>query len=373
MKDNMDLTKLNREMGKTKVLLMSKPEFVFFSTLVLSLKTIWEDNHKTAYVDGRVISWNPEFYLSLSRDERVFVLVHEALHVVWKHLGRGKGLNQKLWQAACDFAINGTLVQRGFKMPVSGGLYEARFLNMSAMDIYNVLFAENFMPPPDMWEDLREPAQKDPNMHEVEVRDMLMRAVTVAKMSAQGSGAIPGDVQIMLNEMLDPRLPWTTILSRWLQARIKTGYNYSRPNKRYQDVFLPSRSGKGLKSLAVFMDTSGSVTDEQFSRMVSELTGVIKRYKPVITLITFDTTINDVHQIRTISELMQIKFKGRGGTCCECVFDWIEENKPDASIVFTDGEFDFQRDKLSRDLVWIINDNKDFVPAFGKAVFYETQ
>lgn len=372
-KDIMDTTKLNREMGKTKVLLMSKSELVFFSTLVLSLKTVWDDSQPTAYTNGRIIGWNPDWYMSLDREERVFVTVHEALHVVWKHcVGRGKGRILRLWQAACDFAINGTLVSRGMKMPKCGGLYEARFNGMSAPDIYEVLVKENFQPPPDMWEDLRDP-DVDPTIHDLEVQDMLLRAVTVARMSRHGAGAVPSDIQVMLQSLLDPKLPWTTILSRWLHARIKAGYNYARPNKRFfPEIHLPSRFSKGLKELVVFMDISSSVEDYQFTAMVSELTGVLKRFKPNITLITFNTVITGVHKIKSLAELKAVQFKGRGGTDPECIFDWIEENKPDASIVFTDGEFDWRRDKLNRELVWIINDNPYFEARFGKAIHYTT-
>jgi predicted metal-dependent peptidase len=370
----MDTTKLNREMGKTKVLLMSKPNAVFFSTLVLGLKTVWDDSQPTAYVNGRVVGWNSGFYLSLDREERVFVLCHEALHVIWKHLlpARWQGKVLRIWQAACDFAINSTLVDYGFKMP-KVGLYDARFRGMSADDIYTLLVKENYQPPPDMMEDLRQPEQ-DAATHQLEVQDMLLRATTVAKMSSRGAGLIPSDIQIMLDALLDPKLPWTTILHRWLNARIRTGYDYSKPNRRYlPDMYLPSRSSKGLKDLVVFMDVSCSVEDFQFNAMVSELSGVFKRFKPKITLVTFNTVITGVHHIKSIAELKQVEFRGRGGTDPECIFNWIEEHKPDASIIFTDGEFDWQRDTLSREVVWIINDNPHFEPRFGKAIHYETR
>lgn len=366
----MDTTKLNREMSKTKVLLMSNPKSVFFSTLVLGLKMIWDDSQPTAYTNGRVVGWNTTFFMSLTRDERVFVMVHETLHVVLKHLLRVLGRDHRLWNAAGDFYINLMLVDHGFKMP-KVGLIDPRFRGMSVPEIYAVLVKENFQPPPGMWDDLREPEQ-DKQTHEMEVQNLLIRATTVTKMGG-GAGTVPGDIAIMLQAMLDPKLPWTTILHRWLNARIKTGYNYTRPNRRYPDVFLPSRNSKGLKKLAVFMDVSSSVEDFQFNHMVSELTGVMKRFKPRITLITFNTTITGVHHIKSIGELRGIEFRGRGGTCCECVFDWIEENKPDASIVFTDGEFYWEREKLSSEIVWLINDNKHFEPKFGKAVHYETR
>jgi predicted metal-dependent peptidase len=369
----MDITKLNREMGKTKVALMANSKLVFFSTLVMSLKTVWDEHHKTAYTNGRVIGWNPDWYLSLSKDERVFVAAHEAMHAISHHCIRGVGKNQKAFNAACDYWINLMLVDYGLKMPACGGLYDQRFRNMTVFEIYDVLMKEGYVPPSDLWDDLRAP-ETDTATHQHEIQEILVRAATVAKMSSHGAGSIPAGIQIILQEMLDPKLPWTTILSRWLHHRIKTGYNYQRPNKRYfPDVFLPSRSSKGLKKLTVFMDVSCSVEDYQFTHMVSELTGVLKRFKPEITLITFNTHITGKHVIKSLEELRRVVFTGRGGTDPECVFDWIEENKPDASIIFTDGDFTFKRDKLSSEVVWIINDNDSFTAPFGKVVHYETK
>ena len=367
----MDQVKLDKEMTKTKVKMMQNKSAVFFSTLVMSLRTIWDDSQPTAYTNGRVIGWNPDFFLSLDRDERVFVLVHEGLHVVLKHLLRRTGKVMGIWQAATDYAINGTLVDHGFKMPKIG-LHDPRFKGMSADQIYDVLVKEGYKPPPELMLDLREPEEERAD-HEQHVAELLVRAVTMAKVGG-GAGTIPSDITILLDSLLNPKLPWTTILARWLNARKRTGYDYTHPNKRYfPDFFLPRRQGKGLDKLTVFMDVSSSVEDFQFRHMASELGDVLKRFKPEITLVTFNTQITGVHKLNSVSELMRIKFTGRGGTCCECIFDWMEKNKPDAAIVFTDGEFYWEREKLSTQLVWVINDNPDFQAKFGKAVYYNTR
>lgn len=372
----MDTAKLDKEMTKTKMRMMNNKSAIFFSTLVMSLRTIWDDSQPTAYTNGRVIGWNPDFFMLLDRDERVFVQVHEALHVAWKHLLRGVGKIAALWQAATDYAINITLKEAGFKVPDESKIkiyLDDRFSGMSADQIYAILLKENFQIPPGMYiEDLREPPEAKQD-HEQHVKEMLVRAVTMTKM-AGGAGSIPSNMLIMLDELLNPKLPWDTILYRWLNARKRTGYDYTKPNKRFfPEFFLPTRNGKGLDSLVVFIDTSCSVMDFQFRIMVSELGGILKRFKPKVTLITFNTQISGIHHIKSYNDLLRVTFRGRGGTCCECIFDWMEKNKPDAAIVFTDGEFYWEREKLSTPLAWIINDNPDFQAKFGKAVHYNTR
>ena len=49
---------------------------------------------------------NPQFFLSLTKDERVAVIKHEVLHVVLKHLLRSRGRVPLLWNLACDVVVN---------------------------------------------------------------------------------------------------------------------------------------------------------------------------------------------------------------------------------------------------------------------------
>lgn len=372
----MDIAKLDKEMTKTKTRMMRNKQTVFFSTLVMSLRTVWDDSQPTAYTNGRVVGWNPDFFLLLDRDERIFVQTHEVCHIVWKHLLRLPGKIASIWQAATDFAINITLKEAGFKVPDESKIkiyLDDRFSGMTANQIYDILIKEGWQPPPGKYmDDLREPEEPKAD-HEQHVKELLVRAVTATKMSG-GAGTIPGNVLILLDELLNPQLPWDTILYRWLNARKRTGYDYTKPNKRFfPEFFLPTRSGKGLDHIVVFMDVSCSVEDFQFKIMASELGGILKRFKPRVTLITFNTVITGIHHIKSYADLLRVQFKGRGGTDCEEMFKWLEENKPDAAICFTDGEFYWHRDTLSVPLVWIINDNPDFHPRFGKAVYYNTR
>lgn len=371
----MDLTKLKQELDRAKIALFNNDKAVFFSSLLMSLPIVWDENQPTAYTNGKKIGFNPDFFMKLKdKDSRVFVLLHEALHVIYDHIGRQPGKDVKVWQAATDYSINWTLVDAGFIFPKHvGGLYDDRFANMGAYDIYNILMAEKFEPPEDMMEDLR-PIEGDPVEHQAEVEEMLIRACTMAKQSPQGAGNIPNGFSIMMDKLLNPKLPWNEILSRWLTAKAKNGYNWMKPNKRFfPKHHLPSRTTKGLKKIAVAIDASSSVADFQFNIMVSELGGVLRQFKPdELDLIVFNTEIVSQHRVRSVHELTRIDFKGRGGTCCECVFNWIEDHKPDAVLIFTDGEFYFERNTVPGDIVWIINDNNHFTAPFGKVINYNT-
>lgn len=66
---------------------------------------------------------------------------------------------------------------------------------------------------------------------------------------------------------------------------------------------------------AVAVDTSGSVTDDQFTRFITEIHSILRTMNPEkITVVQFDTHIKSVDEVRNVHELSTLKFTGRGGT-----------------------------------------------------------
>jgi len=124
--------------------------------------------------------------------------------------------------------------------------------------------------------------------------------------------------------------------------------------------------------IAIAVDASGSVSDDDFKVFVSETNGILKMMKPdKITLIQFDRGIKSVDQVRNISDLMNVKFVGRGGTSIEPVMEWAEENKPKLLLIFTDGEFNFYHQNYKTNTVFLIHNNQRFKSPYGKVIHYE--
>jgi predicted metal-dependent peptidase len=124
--------------------------------------------------------------------------------------------------------------------------------------------------------------------------------------------------------------------------------------------------------LVIAVDISGSVSDADFKRFVSEIAGIFKMMKPKkITLIQFDTRIQHTDEIHNLVELSKIKFNGRGGTNIEPVMDWAEKHKPQMLMFFTDGGFRFYRQATKIKTLWLIHDNPKWTAAFGKVIHYK--
>ena len=96
----------------------------------------------TMATDGKRIIYCSDFVLDVEEAELRGVLIHEALHVVYEHpLRRGKR-HPKVWNIACDYAINGFLFyDLGMELP-EGGLWSREYRGMSAEAIYSLLMKD---------------------------------------------------------------------------------------------------------------------------------------------------------------------------------------------------------------------------------------
>jgi predicted metal-dependent peptidase len=368
-------------LDRAKIALMTRKDSAFFVSLCFSMKHKWDLTIPTACTNGKEIRYSPIFFMGCSPEERIFLLLHETLHVAYEHMGRLMGRDMLIWNFACDHVINLQLIARGYKMP-KNGLADSRFQSMSAEKVYNILMQEHQAagcPAPGQGElDLQDlqplPEGTDPVKHAQEIKEILVRAVMRSKQESDAAGVIPGDIEIMLEKLLNPKLPWQTILRRWLQSFNKSDYSWTKPNRRFfPEWFLPSLHSTRLINLTVAIDTSGSVSDEDFLVMVSEVAGVFRLAKPeLITLIQFDTQIKSITKIRSLRDLKNCKFTGRGGTNVTPVIEWANKHKPQLLLWFTDGGFSTPKTTYpSSQTVWLIHNNPHFEAEFGKVVHYE--
>ena len=366
-------------LSKAKINLMARPDSVFFTTICFGLKQEWNTKCKTAATNGLVLKINPDFFMSLNTEERVFLLIHESMHVALLHTLRVGERDHERYNVAADHVINLMLIERGFKMP-SIGCADRAFSGMSTEQVY-ALLPENATPSMGMDIESATGSPDDSNGQssgaraeiEQQIQDIIVRAAIQSKMQGDKPGTIPGDIQIFLDNLLNPKLPWHSILRRYMQASAKNDYTFKKPNRRFfPDHILPSLSGQGLIDFTVAVDTSGSVSDEEFKVFISELNSILKKMKPeTITVIHFDTRIKSVDKVSSVRDLMDVKFTGRGGTRIEPLMEWANANKPKLLLVFTDGEFYFNGTSTKANTVWLIHNNKDFKSTFGKKIHYE--
>ncbi len=384
-----------KALSKCKMELMMKPNTVFYTTILFSLMYIWADDdahiwgnrQPTACIDGVRMWNNPGFFMSLDADEKIGLLLHEILHVALCHTVRQGNRHGLIWNHAADYVINLILTEAGYKIP-SCGLLDKQFKDMDTEQVYDILFKEytakmeamgetdldNHVPIiPGTGADIRVPLPGDIDKVAQDIADILIQAGIQA--DAQGEpGSIPGEVQIQMESLVDPKLPWEVILQNYLDEYSKDDYTMHRPNRRFRpDYYLPTCRSEAICNLVIAVDGSCSVRDHEFAYFIDEIFSIQERMLPdEITLITFDTKIRQVDEITHNTDIMEeIKFVARGGTNLEDLMKWMDEHKPTVALIFSDGEFSIPKKPDETDVIWIIHDDPKWECPYGEVVNYE--
>ena len=411
----MDMQKLSTAMDIAKFDLLSKPNSTFITTVMFSLNMRWEDDDSpiwagrtpTLAVDGITMFINQAFFLQLTPELRISALAHETWHACFQHMTRRGERNPLFWNFAGDFVINAQLKDEGFEIDGGvtldeliagtgrGWLYDPKFKGMGTDEIY-VIIQKAFeqqgqgdgtgipMPADGLGEDVKEPSQgmtedgiSAQQAVQEQLDDILMKAQVQSKMiedaSGEKAGNLPGEIERFIENMLDPKIPWQTLLLNFFTSKAKNDYSMKRPNRRFigDDIYMPSLYSDSLGEVAAFCDASGSVGRKEFDQFFAETNYIKGMMKPEkFTIASFDHQIQSVHTFTKDRELGYPELKGGGGTNINPVIDWLNEHKPEVAIIFTDGYFSPPQDKYHGELIWLIYDNDRFTTPYGRVIHF---
>lgn len=360
----------------SKIKLFVTKNAAFISTVFCSLHQVWDTSINTAATDGLSLLINPDFFTSLDPNERVFLLSHETWHVALKHMLRKENRNHKRWNCACDYFINDMLVQSGMKMP-KGGLHDKRFTGLSSEEIYDILESEDDQSEPD-YDDLKTDAAgaDGQGMTSEEVNATIDSAIIRGSIMAKERGqwsSTPSCIQAEVESLINPKIPWTTILRNLVTELTNEDYSYRRPNRKYlPDFYVPSLRSETVGTIAYYTDISGSVSDAQFSAYIAEITAIHRAMQPKESkVITFDTRIQDEHEITFSTDIAKLPFTGRGGTSLECVRKHMTDYKPEIAIIFSDLDCSPMESHpiTTKHIIWVVLDNPQATVPFGKPIY----
>ena len=386
-------------LSRAKIKLMLKKDVAFFATLILQTPVYWvtADEVNTAATNGINLYINPDFFLGLEPEERLFLILHEIMHNVYNHNTRRGFRDPDTWNEAADYVINDELIQRNFKMP-KDGLHNVDYRDMSADEVYEILMDRKNKGghnQPSPWPDLKEPqangsgnqspngggsntsSMTQPTAEEIEEhnKNLLTQATQASQMAGDKAGTVPGSLQRELDDLLYPKLPWDKILQKFLFSLSKDDYSWRKPNRRFisQGIILPSLYSEGIGKIDFAIDTSGSVSREDFNRFISEIGYVFQRFNPKeIGIMQFDSVLQSNDKVVNMQDFMKLEFKGGGGTQIEPVLEAYKESSAKALIILTDGYLYHGKElDPKKPVVWCVYDNPRFVPDFGTAIHFD--
>jgi predicted metal-dependent peptidase len=324
-------------------LLLDQP---FFGNLLLYLEPVEKKDMaiRTMATDGEHLFYDSDFVRNLTESQLVGVMVHEVGHIALRHLARRQSRNPMKFNIAADFAVNDLILStinirglRVFDLP-SGVLFNPTWHDKTAEWIYNQL--------PDMNGTSGEPKTLDDHGEwsnggekdsggttEQEWKDRIAKAAV----DARTRGKLPGNWKTVIDDFLQPKLDWRSILTDMLVSNAKNDYRLFPPNKKHlwRGLYLPSLRGEEI-NIAMYIDCSGSIRDKEIQAALSEVQGICQQFPDyTIYLRTFDTRITGAWELHAFDQVPKV-ISGRGGTDFSPIIEDVEKLPVSMMVIFSD-------------------------------------
>jgi len=343
-------------------------QYPFFGILSLKLELVVDYSIPTIETNGTQLIYNPNFIKKYTIKQINFLIAHEILHCALRHLSRAKTRNIKKWNYACDCAVNSILINDCsnsiFDTP-KNALYKDEFKNMAAEEIYSSLPDNystnntNFDSHP--WD---KTVQSEIESCEKDWQTSLINAAKSAQ--SKNAGSIPGFVERYINKLTNPQKDWRILLTEFIEPD-SSDYNFTRPDYRidYDEFgcFLPSiydEEEKAVKQILFWIDTSGSINDNELNRIFSEVAGAVQQFNSFEGYLGFfDSKAYPPTEFNDITSLMEIKPIGGGGTDFNVPFNFVNDNDEfnniKCIIMLTDGYCNFPSNQITDiPVIWLI-------------------
>jgi predicted metal-dependent peptidase len=342
----------------------------FFGSLVLKCDFKFVDGLRyPAANDGRkTILINPQAFMQLRNEDRLFVLAHEAGHLALLSAQRRGERNPVVWNVATDCVINYLLLNSellpsrefmdGLVTPATiskmTGVGKDELEKMSADQIYNLLFQHaSTVPTPQGCsrdEYARHPQNCGSDAHAEggideeyrfadELAEYWKRAIAEAVDFARSVGKLPAGMEIAL-ELLKPKVNWKALLRQAILQGpgLQLIATWRRPHRKVPDG-LPGYVRLAVPNIWTLVDTSGSMVGKHLNQVVTEVFEIAKTLSSKVRIIAWDA---DAYEDSLENVRKSMKIKGGGGTVIGPAINLLlKKMKPnDIVVILTDGLID---------------------------------
>jgi predicted metal-dependent peptidase len=354
---NIDLSKI------AKKLMLDEP---FYGLFLLTLNKRENTNIPTACVSlqgiNQSLEINPEYWNSLPELQRVGLLKHELLHIMFHHflLDTTMYPDAKLRNIAADIEINQFIDEQN-KSKEWLGLNSVPNLVLpekAGTRVYYDMIKDKASTCPQVQEwldglgdDSDEFADGhgmwgDPNMDEAtkkligkqlehQIKEI---AEHLDKKGSNFRGTLPGTLVEWIDSLFELPVPvtdWKSYFKRFISSsdKVVTKKSRNKYNKRFPGN--PALKIKHKKNILVAIDTSGSVSSENLVEFLGQLLHIHKTGHEV-TVMECDAKITNIFKYKGDKE---IAITGRGGTDFQPAIDYFNQHIQtyNTLVFFTDG------------------------------------
>lgn len=291
--------------------------------------------------DGVAVYYNEEAMRRRKKEDRVYHMARQLLHIQLAHAYRRGERTQKTWNSACDAVVDAMLREEGFQIP-EGVFLRKGADRLSAEKMYEVLRGQD--------EDEEETADVEVVEAEPVEHGQTGGEETAAKEIALDDPGLAAAVA-GLAEMLEPSMqvdfdwfPGSTIRDGMLRYDFRP-YPVARAE--------------------ILLDTSASVDSELLRWFVRAVKSLLQQ-DAVVRVGCFDTRFYGFQDVTGEEDIEKLALQGSGGTdfnVAVAAFTGDAENQ----IIFTDGYAEMPEQNC--DAVWVVYGNMTIHPKGGRVIY----
>lgn len=350
-----------------------KDSYLFYAHMIGQCSIKLDDNLPapagiTYSIDHFNLFINRSLFDEYTLQERLAILKHEMLHILYGHINRLNNKDMFKWNLATDCAINQLInlshLPEGCILPdnlFKGNSVKVK-LKMTAEYYYDLILEnkenlnENLT-----FDDLQD---YDRDVSSDVIKEMTKEMIKKAIDETKNCGSIPSEVQQILELKYKREINWRKelqkIIGKLKTDKKKTIMKPNRRNPNRKDLYGNKKDVKN--EILVITDESGSVSDKDEAKALSEIISLCQMFKIDVDLIRVDTEASDIIKLNKNS--VQYSRLKSGGTYLSSAIKKIKKDY-DIIIIATDGELqqkDFNNFKdLNKEIIWlIINPNGNF-------------
>lgn len=311
-----------------------------------------------------VIYFNPLLFLKLDIKQMETTIKHEILHIISMHLIRAKECkeNGKYSTIAVNLAMDVVVNQYLNYLPPYSATLEWVNVNYSLqLEAYQTFeyYLDKIQNELDLQDENEDGEEHDTNIDEDEyvkydqekthdiwdesddIDEKTMTEFTQKFVNSSQKGTLPEYMKSFIAQFKNKNgeLPWNLYLKKLMgtiesnKKKTVTRRNRRQPNRL--DLRGELRSHKA--EIAVAIDISGSISDEEFRQAIKEVLSIIKNHNHEITIIECDREIKRIYKVKNVRDVQDRVATG-GGTEFSPVFEYLNAKKFNLLIYFTDGK-----------------------------------
>jgi len=354
-------------------MLLTEP---FFAHLIRTITKVRDEKLPTAGVcvkdNDLYLYWNPRFLAKLTSEEVFGLLKHECYHLFFDHCTSRRMEPHNIHNIATDLAINSVIPEN--ELPKCG-LFPGKPIDMSRItdpeqlantkilsdkiqsfptDMSSDWYFSSLMEDPNVQAAMASGSGQDMQMDSHEgwgemsdeereivkgkVREILRQAVRRSD-NNNSWGSVPSQMRENLRKMVSEAVDWKALLRNFVgtSQRLNKSSTLRRINRKYPYIH-PGVSRSHTATVGVFVDMSGSVSDEALEQIYGVLGSLAKQV--MFKFYPFDSEVDEKNAFdwKKGQKKESVRYRA-GGTSFIAVNEFVKKHRGefDAVIICTDG------------------------------------